>query len=181
MVETEVHKILTFLNAEFREPISAERRSVWCEMLKDVSYQTGFTAAKILLARSNKFAGINEFLKAVAEVSTPKIERETWGEAWEKWMRISRRFGMYHVAEAGAAFKKESPRGFEVMSTCMREWFTLPLDDVQTFRAQFRQRYELLASRANHQRVLPQEIQGALGYEITRLVGSVKEVGEAAR
>lgn len=164
MDEVEVHKVMTFLNAEAREQITSERRAVWTEMLKDVSYEHGFLAAKILVARSNKFAGLNEFLKSVAEVSTPPEERETWGEAWDKWVKVAGRTGYYRMQEAAELYAKESPRGAQVMSTCMKEWFLLQTEDVQIFRAQFRQRYEALAAKANHQRVLPKEIQIALGY-----------------
>ncbi len=168
MDEVEVNHILTFLNAEFREPITKERRAVWLEMTKDIPYSIAFTAAKVLIARLNKFAGINEFLKAVAEVTTPIEERETWGEAWDKWVSTSKRFGMYRLQECEAAYRKVSPRGADVMSTSMMEWFTLPNEDIGIFRAQFRQRYETLAARANHQRVLPKDIQEALGYKVTQ-------------
>jgi len=164
MNRLETHKVMTFLNAEYRENITQERSAVWCEMLKDIPYETAFLAAKILIARVNKFAGLNDFLKAVAEITTPIEEKETWAEAWQKWVNVARSTGMYRIKEAEELYKKASPRGALVMSGSLKEWFILPVDEINTFRAQFRQRYEAIAARANHERVLPLEIKKALGY-----------------
>ncbi len=73
----------------------------------------------------------------------------------------------------------ESPRAAAVMRTSIRELLELNAEDIPTFRAQFRQRYEALQEREERDGAMPPFVKAAL--EDKRRPEGIESAGAIAR
>lgn len=165
----EMHDIMTYIFADFDLAITSEKRAVWLDQFKHYDYKIGMLAARLLLGR--KTFGppkASDFLEAIKEVTATDAERQTWGEAWDLWIEIARRHGYYNAAAAFELYKRKCELGGSALGTSYKDWFSLKTDDVPTFRAQFRQRFEALQKRADLDRTMPPDLKFALEAERER-------------
>jgi hypothetical protein len=151
---------MTYVYAEHAVQLSEERIAVWWDQFRHVSIEDAGKAARALVARKSYGAPkAQDFSEVLAEVSATEQERETWGEAWDKFSRIALRYGVYRVEHILPAVEKVSPLAAAAMATGVKEYLTSQETDVPTIRAQFRQRYEALQSRQRLDKRMPADMQ----------------------
>lgn len=146
MNDVEVMDLLMYLHADHDAVVTEEKHRVWCDLFQHVPIQTAREAAKIVARR--KTYGVpktSDFQQALEDMAA--VDRLTWGEAWDLWVLIAHRLGSYQKARAYEVYKVRCPIGAAAIGTSYSEWFSLPENDVGTFRAQFRQRFEALYER----------------------------------
>lgn len=164
MNELETRQIMTYAFADFRVTISDEQVKVWSDLLSDLDYNTAIQAVQLVIAKAQYLPRVTDILKAAAAIKTPENERNTWGEAWDIWVNIARRGGQYEKAEHKKQYEQICPIGAKALGTSQDEYYRLQVDDLNTFKAQFRMRYEALAARENHNRALPKKLQILLAH-----------------
>lgn len=157
---------MTYAFADFRVTISEEQVKVWADLLTDIDYQTAIQAVQLVIAKAKFLPRVTDILKAAADIKTPVNERNTWGEAWDIWVKIASRGGQYEKEAHAKQYKEVCPIGAQALGTSQNEYYRLQVDDLNTFKAQFRQRFEALAARANHNRALPKKLQILLAHRI---------------
>lgn len=158
MTEAELHDVMTYLFADFDAVVLPEKRRVWFDQFKHVDANTARLAAKLLLSR--KCFGLpraHDFALVIAEVSTPR--QLTWGEAWDLWVTIARRWGLYKPFSALEEFSTRSKIGARAIGQSYNEYFYTTVDQLPTLRAQFRQRYEDLVAREQADAVACPEVR----------------------
>lgn len=137
----EITKVLIFICVDLDVEFNPEKVNVWYEFLKDTPIQEVWDGARLLLTRKvfGKFPRVNDITEAIAELKMPT---STWGDDWDTWVQIARRWGMYQVDKCLTEYKEKCPMGYRALGTSAREYFTTMVEDMPVFKAQFRQRYE---------------------------------------
>lgn len=164
MKKQQMIDIMTYVFAEHEVVISEERLAVWFDQFKDVDVETAKLAAKAMTSR--KSFGIpkaHDFAQAISEVQ--QIGRENWGEAWDIFRKLADKHGRYQYDLIKSEFERLSPTGFLAMGTSFKEYFDLQLDQLNTFKAQFRQRFEGLQDRDVRDSQIHPEVKKALGLD----------------
>lgn len=184
MNEREMQDVMIYIFADHDTDIRPEKRKVWFDQFKHIDFEVGMTAARLIVARKSfGLPKVHDFACAVDEVLSGIGGAETWGEAWDKWVKTVQRFGYYRLPECLKVYESISPTGYRAMGTSAMEWFTLSVEDTATFKAQFRQRYELLAERAKAERITSPEVRQAI--DATRAAlssdGEPAKVGDIAK
>lgn len=173
--KVEVHRVMTYLSADADFEITPEKRAVWCDQFIDVSYEELFQAARILIARKiyGKFPRISDMWNAIIELRRP--EKSNWAEAWDDWVTISRKYGCYDCHKAVQELKEVNPLAERALGTMAREWFTTYTQDVPTFRAQFRQRYEAIITSKEQKESRPADLRLGTDGKLLTLVRETSE------
>lgn len=148
MTETQLQEILTYFAIDKGVRVSDERRKLWQMQFGHIEYQLAIRAAMLLLSRKTYgFPQTSEFHEVLREVmATDDVE---WATAWDTWVKIARRAGVYESDKAFECYAKHCPLGAKALGTMASEYFALQTDQVAVFRAQFRQRYVELQTSAN--------------------------------
>jgi hypothetical protein len=156
--ELQIHDILTYIGADLDVVITPERRAVWYDQFKGIEPQELAEAARVLLTRKvyGKFPKVADMWEALAELRTPA--NSSWAEAWDDWVTIARRYGYYQQELCRQELQRKNPAAEKALGTMLSEWFTTKLEDVPTFRAQFRQRYDSLKERQEAEMKKPQPV-----------------------
>lgn len=178
MTKAETAKILTYLLADFDQALTPAKVEVWHDQIQHLTFEMGMVAARVLMGR--KMYGtpkVADFLDAVKEITRPE-RNETWGEAFDKWLRIARSYGYYRKAAAIERYKAECPQGYRALGTMANEYFDLKTEELPTFRAQFRQRYEAIEQREERLAALPPQVSAAIA-QITGI--ELKRIGDGGR
>lgn len=163
MNERQMHDVMTYIGADFDADVKPEKRRVWLDQFGHLDYEVAMCAARVLVSRKTFGAPrAHDFACVVDEITAGREGRETWGEAWDAWILCARKFGSYRIAECKVAFAEVSPMGAAAMGTSADEWFMLPVADVNTFKAQFRQRYEALSERERTERLTSPVVKSAI-------------------
>lgn len=163
MTKPELLKIMSYVYAEHGVALTEERILVWWDQFKHIKFDDAKKAARLLASRKSYGPPkAHDFAEALVEVDELGGNRETWGEAWDKFTSIALRFGYYRMEEILPAVVRVSPLAAQAMATGVREYLTSEEQDVPTIRAQFRQRYEALQNRARKDRLMPKDMRPAL-------------------
>jgi len=104
MKQSEVQQLLTFVLADHGISPTAEKTSVWFEVVKHIEFPLAMKAAKVLV--SSKTYGIpkvSDFLKVVDELTKPDNDRLTGEEAWRMALGIAAKYGAERGPEASAS------------------------------------------------------------------------------
>jgi len=147
MTKAEVGEILVYLLADFGEQVSKPKVDVWFDQLQTVPQSHAWTVARVMLGRKTYgVPKVQDFMETYKDMLV-SARGETWAEAWDCWVKLARRYGYHNQAQAMDEYEKECPLGYRALGTLAREWFDIKSEDIPTFRAQFRQRYESLNTR----------------------------------
>lgn len=177
MNERELNEVMIYIFSDFDQHIQPEKRKLWLDQFGHLDAKTARLAAKLLMSR--KTFGppkVHDFALAVDEVLAGVGGGETWGEAWDAWVKCAQRFGSYRIDECLKNYQAISPIGFQAIGTSAKEWFTLETSENNTFKAQFRQRYEMLAERARANRTLGPAVRAAIENTRRTLPGTEKDL-----
>lgn len=171
MTRPEIAAVLAYIAADYDVTVSEQRIDVWLDQFSHLPKEVGMAAACVCLARKSfGFPRVHEFHEAVREVQLGREERDDWGAAWDAWMKLSAR-GRYRHDETFAEYERVCPLGARALGTMARETYDLDGPDaMNTFRAQFRQRFTALADRERVHAALNPKIQAA-----------IVQIGEKAR
>ena len=159
MNERETHDVLMYLCAALNQPVPPPLRKVWLDVFAHESYADCQAAAKLMVGR--RMYGIpqpSDLKAALAELRGGGKLAETWGQAWDTWVRLARKHGYYARELAERDYARLCPLGWRALGTSAAEWWELRSDDIPTFRAQFRQRYEALSEQAHAAREFPPDV-----------------------
>lgn len=95
MNEREMHDVMTYLFADFDVPVTREKRMVWLDQFKQVPYETGMLAAKLLVSRKSfgapKAHDFHEALRELQAGKTASPER-----AWLIFKAFVQKCGRYN-------------------------------------------------------------------------------------
>lgn len=172
----EVAGLLRYLGADADVGISEERINVWFDQFKEQDSTTLKQAARLLLAKKvyGKFPRVADMWAAIKELSSP--DEETWVTAWELGLAVMRRHGFYNRDKAAKELLEKHPMAHRAFGTMMDEYYQLNTEDLPTFRAQFRQRFEALVE-SDARKIFRPSQQTAGGF-VGQLVGNVaKQIG----
>lgn len=158
MNRQETAKVLAYLLADFGQPVSAEKLQVWHDQLRHRAYPEVMTAARVLMGRKMYGAPRISDLLNVLEDITSTHSLPLWGEAFDMWIGIAKKYGYNRRGIAVAEYREKCPFGYRALGTMANDYWDLKSDDKNTFRAQFRQRYESLTERETKYAALPPHI-----------------------
>jgi hypothetical protein len=155
MTELEISGLLNYLAAPFEKTISRELVKVWHRQFEHVKIASAMAAADFCLSRNSfGFPKPADFHAALREVMCSNSHVMPWGEAWDAWVLIARRFGTYERGAALDAFNAVSPVGRQAIGTLSDEYFVSEMDAIPNLRANFRMRYEDLQETLNRESTL---------------------------
>lgn len=182
MSRAELLKIMAYVYAEHGIQLTEERIAVWWDQFRTVPVEAAGNAARILLSRKSYGPPkAHDFAQVLSEVQASAEDRETWGEAWDKFTTIALRLGFYERERILPAVEKVSPLAAAAMRTGVREFLTSSESDLPTIRAQFRQRYEALQSRVQLDRQMPADMRRTLDGSSTYPVKVGSIVGDIVK
>lgn len=160
MNEREMHDLMTYIFADHDAEIKPEKRKVWLDQFGHLSFEEGMLAARVLIGRkSYGVPKVHDFATVIEEITK---NHESWGEAYDKWVSLAKRFGYYRAQECFEAYENASPIGAKALGTSAKEWFSLKTEDNGIFKAQFRQRYEILSERAKNDRMISPKVKALI-------------------
>lgn len=167
----EVIAALTYLAADSGTTITKEKVAVWHDQFHNISGEMLLAAARLLASRKvyGAFPRCSDMWDALKELSTPK--GSDWASAWDLFVSLARKHSRYSLTNLREEYARRSPLGAKAMGTMLAEWFNLAEKDVPTFRAQFRQKYEVLQERNTSESFRPgSSLQ--LGHEKVKMLVS---------
>lgn len=169
----DVAGLLRYLGADADVNITEERVNVWYDQFKEQDSVTLKQAARLLLAKKvyGKFPRVADMWAAIKELSSP--DEETWVTAWELGLATMRRHGFYNRDKAAKELEEKHPMARRAFGTMMDEYYQLNTEDLPTFRAQFRQRFEALVQ--SDARKIFRPSQQIAGEFVTRLLGNMPQ------
>lgn len=164
MTYDEIIEIMVYVYAEHDIKLTKERIAVWVDQFNHVDFVKAKAAAKILVTKKTFGAPkISDFVEALTEIQTIGIQ--TWAAAWDKWVLLANKFGRYQIQNCLTEYQKQSPEGFIALGTAAKEYFDLQIEQIPTFRAQFRQRFEAIEKKETRMLQLPPDVKKELGLE----------------
>lgn len=143
----EVIAALTYLAADLGKEVTKEKVAVWHDQFQSISGKMLLEAARLLLSRKvyGNFPRCADMWEALKELSTPS--GTDWASAWDLFVKLARKHSRYSLTNLREEYARRCPSGEKAMGTMMKEYFDLAERDLPTFRAQFRQKYEVLQER----------------------------------
>lgn len=172
MTREEFAAVGAYLASAVGRPMPRDQAEVYYDLLRDLRVQTVQEAARRAVA-ANQFPTVPPVgvIRGLAlEIARPP--QPGWGEAWGLVMKAVRRFGHDRERDALAAL----PAAVAHAASCMG-WESLCAtnpQDCNTARSQFRDIYNPIAERVEHEAALPAPVRvaPALCRPVGRIGGS---------
>jgi len=142
----------------FTEQPSALQINVWNELLSDLSFADVSTAVKKWIMTERFPPVIADIRKIVADANMPGTDQAD--EAWGKLKQAIRKFGHMDSEEAIQTLPELAQiivKRFTWSYYCM-----MPIDEVSTYYAQFRNAYECEYRKQRERKQIPEDLQKAL-------------------
>lgn len=159
MNKAEIATILAYLYSDWDLPITEIKVNVWHDQFGHIPKDVGMTAARLLMGKKTYGAPkAQDFREALHQVLGEELD---WGTAWDLWVQAARG-GRYQHERNMAKYELQCPLGAKAIGTMAREFYDMPVSQTSTFRAQFRQRFEALATRESQKQLLSPEISNLL-------------------
>lgn len=166
----EVAALLSYLYADFDQPVTEIKARVWHDQFGHIDNAVGVAAARLLLSRRTYGPPkAQDFREAISEVMGEEL---SWGPAWDLWMELSRA-GRYAHEKTMAKYELQCPVGAKALGSMGREFYDLRPEQMSTFRAQFRQRFDALADRESRKAIQSPDL--------TSLIDSIQSAKQPKR
>jgi len=130
--------------------------SMWAYMLSDTTFEIAQMALQRLIATSKFPPTVADMRESIATITTPALPDS--GEAWGEVVAAIRNYGYYRPKEGMESLSEPVLRVVKQMG-----WRDLCLSENQMAdRAHFLKIYEAMQKRAREERLLPDELRGAI-------------------
>lgn len=175
--ERQVWDVMCYIAADSDVELSTERHAVWYDQFKHITLEILMAAARLVVSRKiyGKFPRCSDFWDVVWELQQPNAQ--TWGDAWDEWVELARRYSLYDFQKAVIQFEQSNPFGARALGSMAREYFSINTVDIPTFRAQFRQRYESMRDLDKKESMRPSDLQRLDGNTLKLVQKTARAIG----
>lgn len=176
MKESQMQGIMNYIASDTGALVTDDMRKLWLDQFGKEEYERMMTAARLLIARKrfDRFPRCADMWDAIHELDNTG---EGWGASWDLWAKLAAHFGSYQKETAYSDFQRLDPIGAHALGSMYKDFFTLETSDMNTFRAQYRQRYEFIQQKSKSLVNRPRDMVPA-GNPIVQLVqNTIKRLG----
>ena len=137
-----IKAVMSLFAAESGHVLEPERIALWQDMFKSYAQAELVSAAKLLLKKGfyNKFPRVSDFQSALEAVKGET--KDQWAIAWDDMKRTLQKYHPIELDKALDELKRINPQALRALGTSAQEFMAIKTEDIPTFRAQFRQRFE---------------------------------------